>query len=123
PFLSPFDKRAPIEDPVKAPVSYGMNSNLSGQTSSNVYSATNCILLSVEWNPSTQQGSGTAAKPTALKLTSNPGPKGPTTGGTFASGRQINVVFADYHVAPMTMSDFHNSTNPIKDTAGHDLRG
>src|ERR1043166_2479193 len=110
-FQSSFDKRAPQENASTAPVSYGMNSNLSGKNVSKTASTSNCIMLAPALSTTTPIAfAGTAASPTALTKGSN---GSGVNGGTHKGGKMINVLFADYHVSGMSMSDFHGSlTNP-----------
>jgi prepilin-type processing-associated H-X9-DG protein len=120
PFQSPFDKRSPSEDAASAPVSYGLNSNLSLKSVSEIASASSCILLApVMSNPATLQFGGTGSSPSPLT-----GPTGGgNTGGTHSGGKQINVLFADTHVTPMSMSDFHSSaSNPNSGSTVKDIR-
>lgn len=102
-FQSPFDnKRSAVEDAAKAPVSFGMNINLAGKSTSDVASPSACLLLSEDMT-----FTGTAQSPNPLSKASNG--SGPT-GGPFLGGKQINVLFVDSHVAAVSMATFHAGT-------------
>jgi prepilin-type N-terminal cleavage/methylation domain-containing protein/prepilin-type processing-associated H-X9-DG protein len=125
-FQSPFDKRAPSEDPndETAPVSYDVNVNLWGATSLQIVSPTNCIFLApLTSETTTRKFISNAAEP------SLPGPLNiesngvGATGGTYSNATRINVLFADLHVAPMSMIDFHSSLpNPDAGSSITDIR-
>lgn len=117
-FQSPFDKRAGSENGVTSPaspLSYDVNINLSGSSMSTVISPSVCILLAASMSvPSTQTFALTAASSTLGKLSKAGNPSTATyPGGTYSSGKYINVLFADSHVGAMLMTDFHNTTNQI----------
>jgi len=113
-FQSPFDKRVASElgggsaSPA-SPISYDLNKNLAGMSSSDVASPSNCILMSVLMsNPAGPTFTLTAATASAsfgqLDNTSNK-VLGKTL-GIFSGGVYLNVLFADSHVAMMKATDF-----------------
>jgi prepilin-type N-terminal cleavage/methylation domain-containing protein/prepilin-type processing-associated H-X9-DG protein len=118
PFQSPFDRRSPSEVAATAPVSYGMNTNLSLKSASDIVSATACILMAPVWSPSANPPfTGTGTTPPALNSGSNSGSKG----GTHNGGKMLNVLFADTHVSSMPIDLFHNVT-PLTAISGKDPR-
>lgn len=116
-FQSPFDKRAPQESATTAPVSFGMNTNLSTKSASDVVSASNCVLMSTyatgTWPNEVFPNQANSVA--ALDKGSYP--------GTFARGLYLNVLFADSHVAPLLTTDFAASmTNPVTGGTVTDIR-
>ena len=117
-FQSPFDTRTASETPASAPVSYDLNRNIVHKSSSDIASASNCImiapLISKPYPHLAFAGKITSSP--QLDKTSNAG----NSGGTHNRGKRINVLFFDAHVESLLMSDFHSSitnTNPAtKDT-------
>jgi prepilin-type N-terminal cleavage/methylation domain-containing protein len=120
-FQSPFDTRAPFDDPANAnsPVSYGINGN---PTNSVIGAAADKIVKPSEFilfGPAQAAGttvtfSGLAGTPTpyvtVYKNASNP--SGPATGGIYGSRKMITALFADLHVEAMAWTVFIDDTNP-----------
>jgi len=109
-FQSPFDQRSTSEvGDGSTAVSYDVNKNLMGASTSNVAAPSSCVLMSVLMsNPSGPTFSLTAATAASsfglLTMTSNRA-SGKTI-GVFNGGVYLNVLFADSHVAQMRASDF-----------------
>jgi prepilin-type N-terminal cleavage/methylation domain-containing protein len=110
-FHSPFDKRATGGSP--NPISYGVNNNLmdpmsaSPQWDSNVTklaAASQLILMAPEYkgDPTTQSSwSGNETSPNSVNSTGKD-----QTKGTHQSGKWIDVLYADMHVANIKLTDF-----------------
>ena len=107
-FQSPFDKRTPAESDT-APVSYGINHNMYVKLGANpsmlkVVSPSSTFLMAPNYpnapgNPAQIASWGTSNTTNAPDLPV--GGTGETT-GTHSSGRQINVLFCDWHVESVT---------------------
>lgn len=114
-FKSPFDPRTAIEDDTKAPVSYGMNDNLTASklnTVGGVVSPTNCVLMSTVATGTYPKLSFAGTSGTVSKLSAAAGKP-----GTFSGGKFVNVLFADSHVNSLstTATDGFNGTLPNTD--------
>jgi len=104
-FQSPFDHRASAESDT-APVSYSINHNMYvklGVSPSmlKVVSPSSTFLMAPKYagNPgSSSSWTGTTTSAPDLPVGGNPG----ETTGTHSSGRQINVLFCDWHVESVT---------------------
>ena len=127
-FQSPFDnKRAPSETGTSSPgspISYDVNKNLMGASTSDVASPSNCILMSVFLLNNAFARTASQGANFFGKLTSNSNQYNSQPYGVFSSGLYMNVLFADSHVTAMRASDFGNLTNPVTATSGSptDLR-
>jgi prepilin-type N-terminal cleavage/methylation domain-containing protein/prepilin-type processing-associated H-X9-DG protein len=117
-FQSPFDKRSPSEVPTSAPVSYGINLNTIGILAEKISNPSGFVFYAPaqsSGNTSSFQGLGTTGAPgvTVLKDTTNVG--GSVSGGTLASRKRINAVFADWHVETMSWTTFINDSPSTSD--------
>lgn len=121
PFQSPFDKRAASELAQTAPVSYDLNKNIVGKSTSDIAAPSNCIMIAplvATPYPNLTFRNTPSSAPT-LDESSNPG----KTGGTHQKGKRINVLFQDTHVETMLMADFHsNVTNADTSSTIRDIR-
>jgi prepilin-type processing-associated H-X9-DG protein len=121
-FQSPFDKRTPAETDT-APVSYSINTNLYVKLGANpnmlkVVSPSSTFLMAPKYNGDPKNASswtGTTTSAPDLPV----GGMGETK-GTHSSGRQINVLFCDWHTETVTFGPagtpgtFQDSTtNPL----------
>jgi prepilin-type N-terminal cleavage/methylation domain-containing protein/prepilin-type processing-associated H-X9-DG protein len=103
-FQSPFDKRTPAETDT-APVSYSINTNMYVKLGTNpnmlkVVSPSSTFLMAPKYT-----GTPTNASSWAGTTTSAPDlPEGAPaeTTGTHSNGRQINVLFCDWHTETLT---------------------
>jgi prepilin-type N-terminal cleavage/methylation domain-containing protein/prepilin-type processing-associated H-X9-DG protein len=103
-FQSPFDKRTPSEAN-DAPVSYGINTTMYVKLGANpnmlkVVSPTSTFLMAPNYtgdpaNASSWAGTATSAPDLAVGAPAE-------TKGTHSSGRQINVLFCDWHTESLT---------------------
>jgi prepilin-type processing-associated H-X9-DG protein len=121
-FQSPFDKRTPAESDT-APVSYSINHNMYLKLGTNpnmlkVVSPSSTFLMAPTYagNPGSSS-SWTGATNSAPDL---PVGAPAETTGTHSSGRQINVLFCDWHIESVTFGPastagtFQDSTtNPL----------
>lgn len=116
-FQSPFDRRAPQEDDTSAPVSYGLNSTILGQTADKIARPSVFILFApAQTSSTTVTFSGTAAAAvTVLRSTSTPG--GTAPGGPQTKRQRINALYADSHSDSLTWTTF---VAPANGTAGDD---
>jgi len=118
-FQSPFDQRTSTENGATAPaspISYDINTNLMGQTISNVASPSNCIVMSVAPNTKTTTLSFQLNPTTAVgSLTKTSVPLGEYSGGVY-----VNVLYADSHVAMLKTTLFQSGTTvtPAIPTSG-----
>jgi prepilin-type N-terminal cleavage/methylation domain-containing protein/prepilin-type processing-associated H-X9-DG protein len=107
-FRSPFDK-VTSNRPLKlqapgVPVSYGINTNLFDVHSSKIVAPSELIMTAP--NPNSQlEFSGMSEQNVTLNIGSG------QKGGTHSSRNQINVLFADTHVASMLWRDFATSSD------------
>jgi len=116
-FLSPFDRRPPVESATDAPISFGMNKNLSTKGTSDVASASNCVFISTA-------ATGTYPKLVFInKASTVTGIDAGNNPGTFSGGKFVNVLFADSHVSALSTQDFNTAlTNPDSTSAIKDIR-
>ena len=111
-FQSPFDKRIPSEaGGNSSPVSYAFNVNLTGASTSDVISPSNCLMLAAY---SSSYNSG--ASITFMDMTTDPNATTASAAlgvgskqiinkaGTFSNGVWMNVLYADSHVAQIRAS-------------------
>jgi prepilin-type processing-associated H-X9-DG protein len=110
-FQSPFDKRTPAENDT-APVSYSINANMYVKLGTNpnilkVVSPSSTFLMAPKYtgNPGSS-GSWTGTTTSAPDL---PVGAPAETTGTHSNGRQINVLFCDWHTETVT---FDPSASP-----------
>jgi prepilin-type N-terminal cleavage/methylation domain-containing protein len=111
-FQSPFDTRTASIDPAKAPVSYGLNksaSNTNGLLADRITNPTSFIVYApAQTSAAASAFAGTAVAPApgvdVLTTTSEPG--GDAKGGTHASRKRINAVFADWHIETLAWTTF-----------------
>lgn len=113
-FLSPFDKRAVVEDDNTAPVSYGFDTNAHGTTATDTLLADKIATPSafVLFAPSQAGGatvsfSGTAATGVAVDKTG-------ASGGTHSRRLRIDACMADLHVENMSWKTFTNGDTSDK---------
>ena len=117
-FQSPFDKRSPSNTPASAPVSYGINHNTitttnAGIIAERIVNPSGFIVFApaqASGTTTTFQGFGTQAAPGVTVLMDQNAPGGGATGGTYASRRRINVVFADWHVEVLSWTTYISDT-------------
>jgi prepilin-type N-terminal cleavage/methylation domain-containing protein len=101
-FQSPFDKRPSLETDL-APVSYSINTNMfaaSPGISRNmlkVVSPSSTFLMAPNYTGSASSWTGTATSAPDLPVGAPA-----ETRGTHSNGRQINVLFCDYHTESLT---------------------
>lgn len=98
---SPFDKRASAEND-SAPVSYSINANMYIKLGTNpnmlkVVSPTYTFLMAPKYTGAATTWTGTATSAPDLPV----GAPAETT-GTHSNGRQINVLFCDWHTETLT---------------------
>ena len=115
-FQSPFDKRAASEVDASAPISYGLNGNTKGGTSSiagllanRIANPSAFIIFAPAQAPGTTVtfAGGTAAAVTVYKNT-NPA----ASGGTHNGRKQVNALFADLHAETTPWSKFILDNDP-----------
>ncbi|MDP9291273.1 MAG: type II secretion system GspH family protein [Verrucomicrobiota bacterium] len=114
-FRSPFDNATgarPDTETPPAPVSYGVNNYILKKPSGTIYSVSSCILMApitASSNPLTFGGVSSAD--VVVDQTQNPIVGGNVnSGGTHMNSTRINVLYADAHVAAITMPVFHNTS-------------
>jgi len=120
-FQSPFDRRGSLEDDANSPVSYGINGNptnsIIGASADKIINPSEFIVFApaqaagatVGFAPTSKANFG-APGVTVYKNASNPGDA--AQGGTHSSRRQINALFADWHVENMPWTVFIDDSNP-----------
>ncbi len=106
---SPFDLRAPGPDGENSPVSYGLNRNLPGMSSTSVAEANVLIIFAPALDSSdfvSFDGTTDSDEPgvTVLKGASSPG--GTSQGGTHAGRKRINVLFGDQRAETISWNDY-----------------
>jgi prepilin-type N-terminal cleavage/methylation domain-containing protein/prepilin-type processing-associated H-X9-DG protein len=115
---SPFDKRTSAENDT-APVSYSINANMYIKLGTNpnmlrVVSPTYTFLMAPKYTGAATTWAGTATSAPDLPV----GGTGETT-GTHSNGRQINVLFCDWHTEGVTFGPqgtegtFQDKTLPL----------
>lgn len=123
-FQSPFDKRTPAENDT-APVSYSINTNMYVKLGANpnmlkVVSPSSTFLMAPNY-PNATGDPGKVASWGTSNTTSTPdlpvGGLGETT-GTHNKGRQINVLFCDWHTESMTFGP-SGTAGTFQNTATH----
>jgi len=98
-FKSTFDRRGAV-DGTNAPVSYGVNDKTFGLSTADFRSPTNLIVMANSATKATNGSpifSGVASE--NVSVTSS-------GAGVYRGGTFINVLFADWHVQQMTMTEF-----------------
>ncbi|HEV7406280.1 MAG TPA: prepilin-type N-terminal cleavage/methylation domain-containing protein [Chthoniobacteraceae bacterium] len=103
-FKSPFDRRAALEG-TGAPVSYGINQNLFGLSTSDFKSSSSLILMADAAHAAANHApvfSGVASENVSVTAQGN--------AGIWRSGLYINALYADFHVAQLNYtSEFTDS--------------
>ena len=119
-FQSPFDKRTP-EETDTSPVSYSMNTNMYVKLGANpnmlkVVSPSSTFLMAPKYagNP----GSSTSWTGTATSAPDLPVGGTGETKGTHNNGRQINVLFCDWHTESVSFGP-SGTAGTFQDTATH----
>jgi prepilin-type N-terminal cleavage/methylation domain-containing protein/prepilin-type processing-associated H-X9-DG protein len=146
-FQSPLDTRPALEDDTNSPISYGINQNVADQSvagtrlfANKIVTPSVFILFAPAQDPAATvefQGTAATAAPgvTVVGIGGSPPPPAPplpararsvppggnATGGTHSSRKQINALFADWHVENMLWTTFTNTTASSSD-ASADLR-
>jgi prepilin-type N-terminal cleavage/methylation domain-containing protein/prepilin-type processing-associated H-X9-DG protein len=147
-FQSPLDTRPALEDDTNSPISYGINQNVADQSvppgtrlfANKIVTPSVFILFAPAQDPAATvefQGTASTAAPgvTVVGKGGSPPPPAPplpaqarsvppggnATGGTHSSRKQINALFADWHVENMLWTTFTNTTASPSD-ASADLR-
>jgi prepilin-type N-terminal cleavage/methylation domain-containing protein len=128
-FQSPFDARAPLEDDVNSPISYGINGTpgLVGMAADKISKPSVFILFA----PAQKFGNTVSFDPTAKANFAAPGvkvlgngsdatstPGGVATGGTQNNRQRINALFADLHSETMLWTTFTNNAVTANDPDG-----
>jgi prepilin-type processing-associated H-X9-DG protein len=116
-FQSPFDKRASVEND-SAPVSYSINTNMYIKLGANpnmlkVVSPASTFLMAPTYTGAATTWAGTAASAPDL-------PEGAPleTTGTHSKGRQINVLFCDWHTESLPFGP-SGTAGTFQNTATH----
>ena len=141
-FQSPLDTRAPSElGDATTPISYGINQNVAGTglfANKIVIPSVFILFAPAQDSAATVEFQGTAATAapgvTVLGIGGSPPPPAPplpalaksnpggnAIGGTHSSRKQINALFADWHVENMLWTTFTNTTVSSSDGSA-DLR-
>jgi prepilin-type N-terminal cleavage/methylation domain-containing protein len=111
-FQSPFDVRSASNDPTNAPVSYGFNtsaSNTNGLLTDKITNPSSFIVYAPAQTSAAKSafaGTSTAAAPGVDVLMAASEPGGNAQGGTHASRKRINAVFADWHIETLAWTTF-----------------
>lgn len=108
-FKSPFDRR-PAVDGTNAPVSYGVNQSTFGLSTSDFLSPSSLIIMGDAATPGPHGAlvfGGNATQNVAITSGTNT--------GVYRGGTYLNVLYADWHVAPISKPNFADtSTNEGK---------
>lgn len=110
-FLSPFDKRAAVDDASTAPVSYGMDFNAKNGSAGLSYDrianpTVFIVFAAIPLRANPVSFSGTAAAPTPLRV-----PSGSTPFGTHNNRKRVDACMADWHVENMDWGTFSDSSS------------
>jgi hypothetical protein len=97
---SPFDRRRAL-DTSSAPVSYGLNNKVFGLSTSDFVSPSSLIIMS----DAATTGHGGAPVFSGV-ATDNVSVAPGTNSGVYRGGTFLNVLYADYHVAPLIYRDY-----------------
>ncbi len=115
-FQSPFDTRSASNDSTKAPVSYGINQNAIGLLTDKIVNPSGFIAYAPAQtigSKSAFTGTAVAAAPGVFVIKDISTPGGSATGGTHASRKRINAVFADWHIETLAWTAFISDSGDL----------